>query len=102
MGGFLMEKIYMSAEHKYRVEWQDPTAERAIGLVVRSGKRSRFFPNGNSSIHEQRYLPPQAEIDGAIHTLKIDLADGRINRAFYKEHVDKLRSQLRNIRKGGE
>lgn len=91
----------MSAEHKYRVQWQDPTAERAIGLADRYERRDQF-PTGNSSPHEQRLELQQAEIDGAIHTLRLDLATGTINRAVYREGIDALRGQLRNIQKGGE
>ena len=89
-------------ERYYYSQWQDPTAERAIGLADRSSRRSSLLPVNGSSVHH-RILPPspQVRIEAEIHTLRTQLAAGVIDSAVYSPRVKSLRSSLRQVKKGG-
>ncbi|MBI2018411.1 hypothetical protein HYS96_01765 [Candidatus Daviesbacteria bacterium] len=87
-------------KERYFREWQDPTAESAIGLADRGRRRRLLSPHG-SPIHYQVLSSPLAEIEEKIHRIRTQLAAGVIDSAVYSRGVKSLRSSLRQVRKGG-
>lgn len=87
----------MSKEHFYR-QWEDPTAKTAINLAEKRGQKDQF-PIKSSFDLKQKMLSPQVQAEREIHTYKMQLAQGIINKAIYRAKVTFSRSLLKQERR---
>lgn len=83
----------MAKEHYYR-QWQDPTADVAINLADMRGQRNLSSIKGLFEFG-QKLSSPQVQAEREIHTYRMQLAQGVINRAVYRAKVTLSRSSLK-------